>query len=331
MVFNQAGTVYTTQVPAYRVPATQAAELKEPVTYNKKDYRVWKVGAGAEVPAGTYYIAGDNSIAFRLGENAEPTDKGLPPYVLPAEDYKKLTQPASHDGKSYLVWWPRTGDASGVPSGKYYVDPDRKLALLEDPAITGKVKKRDNGDEVKMKFEAPKTAVIGIIINGVLEQRLNWGLVLIGAMLAVGLELCGVGSLAFAVGVYIPMQYTTPIFLGGIVRWIVDSYTAPSTEGKDEASAIAESETGPGVLLSSGYIAGGTIAGVIIAFLELPFFEVVKGYLNFSRKVGEDNLPQLMYPQWGMDLAPVPVLLALLAFLVLVGMGKLLKPSRSDG
>jgi hypothetical protein len=283
------------------------------------------------VPAGTYYVAADNSIAFRLDEKGEPTDKGLPPYVLSPDEYKKLTQPATHDGKSYLVWWPRTGDPSGVPSGKYYVDPDRRLALLEDPAITGKVKKRDNGDEVKMKFEAPKTAVIGIIINGVLEQRLNWGLVLIGAMLAVGLELCGVGSLAFAVGVYIPMQYTTPIFLGGIVRWIVDSSNAPSTEGKDEASAIAESETGPGVLLSSGYIAGGTIAGVLIAFLELPFFEVVKKALNFSRKVGDDNLPQLMYQGWGMDLAPLPVLLALLAFLILVGTGKLLKPSRSSG
>ena len=120
---------------------------------------------------------------------------------------------------------------------------------------------RDDGSEVKMKFDAPKTAVIGIIIDGVLHQKLNWGLILIGAMLSIGLELCGVGSLAFAVGVYIPMQYTTPIFLGGLVRYFVDRWTAkPAAPSQDEAQAIAESESGPGVLLSSGYIAGGTLA-----------------------------------------------------------------------
>jgi hypothetical protein len=115
---------------------------------------------------------------------------------------------------------------------------------------------------------------MGIIINGVLKQELNWGLVLIGAMLAVGLELCGVSSLAFAVGVYVPMQYTTPIFLGGFVRWLVELRTRPRGEAKtaDEAKAMAESETGPGLLLASGYIAGGTLAGVVIAFMSLPFF-----------------------------------------------------------
>ncbi len=71
-------------------------------------------------------------------------------------------------------------------------DSSHRPAVFVDPAITGKLLQRDDGSEVKMKFEAPKTQLMGILINGVLEQKLNWGLVLVGAMLAVGIELCGV-------------------------------------------------------------------------------------------------------------------------------------------
>ncbi|MFO0879411.1 MAG: oligopeptide transporter, OPT family [Gemmataceae bacterium] len=260
--------------------------------------------------------------------------KYVPDLTLAPAVYDNLADRVTHEGTEYRVWHARPGNAEKVEPGKYYVAATGKVAFLEDPAITGRVKVRDDGSEVKMKFEAPKTAVIGIIINGVLEQKLNWGLVLIGALLAVGLELCGVGSLAFAVGVYIPMQYTTPIFLGGLVRWLVDRYSAPpATAPADEASAIAESETGPGVLLSSGYIAGGTIAGVIIAFLELPFFEKIKNALNFAVKQPEGGTSPLaewmvaLNPTTTLDLAPLPILLALMLFLVLVGTGKLLRPA----
>ena len=90
----------------------------------------------------------------------------------------------------------------------------------------------DHPTPVKMKFEAPKTQVMGIIINGLLNDNLNWTLILIGACIAVTMELCGVSSLAFAVGVYIPMEYSTPIFLGGMVRWAVDRWTTPATAGR---------------------------------------------------------------------------------------------------
>jgi hypothetical protein len=179
-----------------------------------------------------------------------------------------------YEDKTYKVWRPSRRDFPTVEPGKYYVDESQRPVVLEDPAVTGRLAKRDDGSEVKMKFDAPKTQVMGIIINGVLKQELNWGLALIGAMLAVGLELCGVSSLAFAVGVYIPMQYTMPIFLGGLVRGLVELRTKPRGAGTavDEAKAMAETETGPGLLLASGYIAGGTLAGVVIAFMQLPFF-----------------------------------------------------------
>src|SRR4029453_8986758 len=147
------------------------------------------------------------------------------------------------------------------------------------------------------RFDAPKTQVMKIIIDGVLTQRLNWSLVLIGAMIAVTLELCGVSSLAFAVGLYVPIQYSVPIFAGGLVRWGVDKFQASRSaaslqaagggaeaRARAEIEAIRKSETRPGVWLASGYIAGGSIAGVVAAFME--FSPDLKEKLNFEAMMG---------------------------------------------
>jgi hypothetical protein len=247
-------------------------------------------------------------------------------------EYEALSERAVFEGREYRVWRPQ--GVQDVPPGKYFIDEERRVAVLEDPAITGRLKQRDDGSEVKMKIAAPKTEDIGIIINGVLQQKLNWGLILIGAMLAVGLELCGVGSLAFAVGVYIPMQYTTPIFLGGMIRYAVERGTAkPAAAPQDEAQAIAESESGPGVLLSSGYIAGGTLAGVLIAFLELPFFQMIKERLDFGQPAatkGGDPEPYFTLFGGGFDFASVIVFAGLMAFLFLVGSGKVLRSAPGE-
>jgi hypothetical protein len=83
--------------------------------------------------------------------------------------------------------------------------------------------------------------------------------------IAVVLELSGVPALPFAVGVYIPLSSSTPIFLGGLVRYVVHRWKrrpAAAEEPKDET------DMSPGMLLATGYIAGGAIAGVIIAFLS---------------------------------------------------------------
>jgi putative OPT family oligopeptide transporter len=253
------------------------------------------------------------------------TTQNLPDVTLSQEEYQSLSETATYEGRDYRVWRPNRSQYATVEPGKYYVDENRRPAVLEDPAITGRVTQRDDGSEVKMKFPAPKTEVMGIIINGVLKQELNWGLVLIGAMLAIGLELCAVSSLAFAVGVYIPMQYTLPIFLGGILRWIVDWATRKPAIGKsgnadDEAQAIAESETGPGLLLASGYIAGGTLAGVVIAFLELPFFSAAKVDLSRAAPTGDTRLPFVER-----DLVPALVFLAIMLLLALVGAGKMFR------
>ena len=206
----------------------------------------------------------------------------------------------------------------------------------------GVAKARVVADPVSMKFAAPKTQVMGIIINGLLEQKLNWALVLIGAFLAIALELCGVSSLAFAVGVYVPMSVSAPIFFGGMLRWGVDAWMARKTKGGthlSEAEEIAKTETSSGVLLASGFIAGGSLAGVLGAFIQLPFFESIKKAINFGRppfKPEDDPEP---YYSWmaeasrktfgDLDYLALIVFGLLALFLVLVGMGKLL-PSKPE-
>ncbi len=105
---------------------------------------------------------------------------------------------------------------------------------------------------------APQAILMATVIKGLLSHNLPWGLVLTGMGISAVMELCGVSSLAFAVGAYLPLSSTTPIFVGGLVKWLVD---------RKNKSKEAESDIGPGALFSSGLIAGGAITGIIIAIL----------------------------------------------------------------
>jgi putative OPT family oligopeptide transporter len=104
---------------------------------------------------------------------------------------------------------------------------------------------------------APQATLMSTIIKGLLSQNLPWGLVLVGVFIAVTLELCGIHSLSFAVGSYLPIATTAPIFAGGLVRAYVERKT-----GVHE-----ESEVGSGTLFSSGLIAGGALTGILYAAL----------------------------------------------------------------
>jgi hypothetical protein len=135
----------------------------------------------------------------------------------------------------------------------------------------GKLDRTDDGEKRSCVFEAPKTQVMALIVNTLGGSNLRWDLILVGAMIAVTLELAGISSLTFAVGVYVPIQYSTPIFLGGLIRWLVDKRTSQrdGTGTGSEVENIVKTESSPGVLLASGYIAGGSLAGVLIAFCNM--------------------------------------------------------------
>ena len=172
---------------------------------------------------------------------------------------------AEQDNKTYKVW--HKTDTVGGPAGKYFVDAQGQAVYLVDPGINGTHTKRPDGTEVK-KYDAPKAVLMSYIIKGILDQQLPWSLVLFGVMIALVLEMAGISSLAFAVGVYLPLSSSAPLFIGGMVRFFVDRRNArlPQNASLSPEEKVAAGDRSFGVLLASGYIAGGALAGIVIAF-----------------------------------------------------------------
>ncbi len=169
------------------------------------------------------------------------------------------------DGNSYFVWYHT--DAAGNAQ-KYLVNDQGAPVYQVDPGINGTVDKRPDGTSVP-KFDAPKATLMSYIIKGILDRKLPWGLVLLGVAITLMLEAAAVPSLAFAVGVYLPLSTSMPIFIGGMIRWLVDLWLKKKLADKQLTAEqfTAETDKSPGVLMASGYIAGGAIAGIVIAFL----------------------------------------------------------------
>jgi uncharacterized oligopeptide transporter (OPT) family protein len=193
------------------------------------------------------------------------TTKGLPDRILhvpPDAPRERVGKP--YDGKDenlyHIVHVKRDDKLNpGVRPGRYHVDEQGRPRFEADIPIAQRSKKMDNDEEAPARFTAPQPELFSSIIDGILGGRLEWGFFAIGALIAVTLELASVRALPFAVGMYIPISSTTPIFLGGLIRWFAD-------RARGVSASEAETETSPGVLLASGYIAGGTLAGLIIAF-----------------------------------------------------------------
>jgi putative OPT family oligopeptide transporter len=201
-------------------------------------------------------------------------------YVPVAEEAARLRAPAAELGRAEKLIgpqgvsdpntyraWQRT-DPEGGPAQRYLVNEDGVPIYLVDPGINGTHKVRPDGSTVT-KFDAPKATLMSYIIKGILSRKLPWALVLLGVMIAIVLEMSGIPSLAFAVGVYLPLSSSSPIFIGGMVRWLVDRYIRGKFRHKNlsEMEMVAEGDKSPGVLLASGYIAGGALAGIVIAFM----------------------------------------------------------------
>lgn len=181
-------------------------------------------------------------------------------------DARELGDRESYNGTDYRVW--HNQDLEKAPAGRYLVNQDGSLAFLVDPGINGVHRTTPEGFQVQ-KFDAPKATLMSYIIKGILNRQLPWGLVLLGVMIAVTLEMTAIPSLAFAVGVYLPLSSTSPIFIGGLIRWLGDRHVRRKFRGRalSEDQLVAEGDKSPGVLLASGYIAGGAIAGIVIAFM----------------------------------------------------------------
>lgn len=202
-------------------------------------------------------MVGVMASVFVIGLTLIMMNKGLAEYrpVQMPFDPANLTQGVQvestefdYEGKNYHLV--NAIGSRTMPDGKYLYNPETQQ--IEVQWIQG------IGSE---RAAAPQARLMATVINGILNQQLPWGLVLLGVFLVVAVELLGVRSLAFAVGSYLSIGTTLAIFCGGIVKWMAEG------KGKSEH----EGEVSSGSLYASGLIAGGGIFGLAaigIALLE---------------------------------------------------------------
>jgi len=230
------------------------------------------------------------------------------------------------DENTYRAW-ERT-DPAGGPAQRYLVNDEGVPVYLLDPGINGTHKVRPDGSTVT-KFDAPKATLMSYIIKGILSRKLPWALVLLGVMIAIVLEMSGIPSLASAVGVYLPLASSSPIFIGGMIRLLVDRYLRVKFRHKNlsDVKLIAEGDKSRGVLLASGYIAGGAITGIVIAAKELVAPLAVIGHRIDAWQTAHN--PFFNGPN--SDLLALIPFLVLCVLLYLVGRDVVLKARPSGG
>ena len=258
----------------------------EPGKYQGGPYRLLGYAAGDRVlmnrgiQPGEYLVDESGKIAYRIDRLGFPQDFRVNPSEMGRAEQLQGPQ-SQQDSKTYHVWH-RT-DRVGAPSGLYLVNDQGVPAYFVDPGINGTYRERPDGTTVD-KFRAPKATLMAYIIQGILSRELPWGLVLLGVMIAIVLEMSGIPSLAFAVGVYLPLSSSSPIFVGGMVRLMVDRSMRKRLRHKNltEEQLVAEGDKSPGVLMASGYIAGGALASIIIAFMAGVLVNVNRDLTDWS-------------------------------------------------
>ena len=110
------------------------------------------------------------------------------------------------------------------------------------------------------ELAAPQATLMKMIIEGVMEGNLPWALVFIGVFIAIVVEILGISVLPVAIGLYLPLELSSTIMIGGVIRWFVDKKKADKEENKDANS---------GILFCSGMIAGEGLVGIILAILAV--------------------------------------------------------------
>ncbi|MDX6696288.1 MAG: hypothetical protein QOF02_3891 [Blastocatellia bacterium] len=256
-------SAYTNLLPTY-YPAYRAQLKPDEQPWAKGDLRggqlaggpfyVHRLSAeekgtdGSLVPSGQYLTDATGEIHYRInpgvgGTRTAVTSENLPPQPLAAGAGVEMKGRARGlDDQLYTMATVKTAEATRT----FYVD-DAGRAKYEE-VTTG----------ATSKFDAPKAQLMAILVDGVLTQKLPWSLILIGAFIAILLEVVGVSALPFAVGMYLPIATSAAIFVGGLVRALVKRMT------RARQKSLAEEESGPGILYSSGLIAGGTITGLLL-------------------------------------------------------------------
>lgn len=244
--------------PGFSVPADtiKGTYIETPPSPDGKTYRyaqfaveVEADGGRTRIPAGKYLVGEDNQLHYLVNPGVGGIRQGL-----------TANLPPQLQGKNYADKLSSAVPGRGLDDQLYQrisvKEGSNDYTLLVDASGTPKY----SIEEFAGKLDAPKAALMGVLVDGVLTQRLPWSLILIGAIISVMLEIIGVSALPVAVGIYLPISTSATIFAGGLVRALVQRL---KSGGHQET--LAEEETGKGVLLSSGLIAGGAIGGLFVA------------------------------------------------------------------
>ena len=244
--------------PGFTVPADaiKGTYAESPAAPDGKTYRyaqfaveVEADGGKTRIAAGKYLVGEDNQIHYLVNPGVGGIRQGL-----------TATLPPAVQGKTYADQLSNGVAARGLDDQLYQrinvKEGGVEHTLLVDAAGAPKF----SVEEFNGKLDAPKAALMGVLVDGVLTQKLPWSLILIGAVISLMLEIIGVSALPVAVGIYLPISTSATIFAGGLVRALVQKLKDNSHQ-----ETLAEEETGKGVLLSSGLIAGGAIGGLLIA------------------------------------------------------------------
>ena len=324
MKLNAAGTVYVPQLGYEKIKEELVlSSLNNLERFlvndksNEEEYWLltqnsyWEI-EGKEIAPGNYLVDNNGRVSWRIVTNF-PSYLKVDPKELTGKTTLSGVQ-AENDSNEYWVWF--NHDVTVAPMGKYLVRDDGSIAYQVDPGINGTHLIRPDGSVVT-KFGAPQATLMATIIKGILSGELPWGLLLTGVMIAILLEMCKVSSLAFAVGLYLPLSSSVPIFVGGTIRFLIDKNIAKKNKYRNlsQEQLAAEGDRSPGVLLASGYIAGGAIAGIIIAFIAGLFSKTANTILIWAT---EKN--PFFDGKWS-DLLSVIPFAAIGVFLYLVGMG----------
>ncbi|MDQ2752648.1 MAG: OPT/YSL family transporter, partial [Bacteroidota bacterium] len=153
-------------------------------------------------------------------------------------------------------------------------------------------------------FPGPQATLMATLIKGILSFNLDWQFVFVGVALAVVMELCGVNSLSFAVGAYLPLSTTLPIFIGGAVRGAVNY------RQKQKGNVIGEDDLGKGNLFATGLVAGGALAGVAVALLTA-------GSENIARQLQKVNAEDYLERTFGVGIYQM---IGVICFVIMAGM-----------
>jgi putative OPT family oligopeptide transporter len=246
--------------PSYFVPANEIGlrwtDNPQPTDGNVYQVAQFPVEVDAgdgrtRIPAGKYLVGDDAQLHYLVNPGVGGIRQAL-----------TATIPSELQGRTFLEGpgVTRAGPARGLDDQMYervvVREGSREFTLLVDTAGNPKY----SIEEYTGKLDAPKAALMGVLVDGVLTQRLPWALILIGALISVVLEIVGVQALPVAVGIYLPISTSATICAGGLVRALVRRLTRERGE-----ESLAQEETGRGVLLSSGLIAGGAIGGLLVA------------------------------------------------------------------